>query len=248
MRKLFLFDLFNIYDGIEFFLMPSKITSPDDFSKEFYRKVSKLKNKSIHIGDEDESFLILPQTEKHLEVLHSCLLKMEADRIVVHANHFKNKVHYIRELLRSALPGVTICVENVDYHRDFGYSVNDLLSIFDVCPEFRFCLDTAHVWDRTELSLLDFFKEEKLKNRIVEIHFSSSTRLINRNNISFRFKWYLEKYHPFHALFVLTDFTELDPEIKSLISSYPVIIEGILPVEDSNAHLLNEEKRVFSDR
>jgi hypothetical protein len=167
----------NTLQGLEIFLIPKMIENVDQFPSSFYKKFSKLNYKSIHIGDTDQDFLCKTESiVEQLELLAIMLDRFETDVIVLHAHHLKEQRKKIRSFLLSILPNVKICVENNGFDNHWGASIDSLAQIFNDCPEFKFCMDIAHVKDfSNQYQIEDFISHDLLRPRIHEIHYSYST-------------------------------------------------------------------------
>ena len=227
-------------NGFEMFLIPSKLKSVDDFDSLFYSKISKLKYKTVHIADSDKEFLLDPNNfEKKLPILTAILENFETNTIVLHAHHLLNERIKKRDLIKSLMPKAIICVENNGADCIEAGSPEALVQIFKDYPAFKLCLDLCHVTD-LNYSLTDFIESDALKERVQQIHFSYSVKSHDKN-------LYAEKGYdcnPHHALWsVVEKFPSSDTMNFSI--KYPVIIEGVVPYEDSNLDLLKKEFEVF---
>lgn len=227
-------------NGFEMFLIPSKLKGIDDFDSLFYSKISKLKYKTVHIADSDNEFLLNP--DKFVEkigILLAMLENFETDTIVLHAHHLLNELIKKRDLIKSLMPRVVIYVENNGADGIKGSSPEALVQIFKDNPEFKFCLDLCHIKD-LNYSLNDFIGNDALNERVRQIHFSYSVKLHDENI-------YAEKGYncnPHHALWSVAKKLPSSDTINFL-KKYPVIIEGVVPYEDSNMDLLKKEYELF---
>ena len=229
----------NTLQGLEIFLIPKMIENVDQFPTSFYQKFSKLNYKSVHIGDTDQDFLCKTESiAEQLELLAIMLDRFETDILVLHAHHFKEQRKKIRSFLLSIFPKVKICVENNGFDNQWGASIDSLTQIFSDCPEFKFCLDIAHVKDFShQYQLKDFISHDLLRTRIHEIHYSFST--FHCESDPYEGRGY-PGYGPYHALFSVLGKTP-SSHTKEFVMKYPVIIEGIIPREDKYLNFLKQE-------
>lgn len=172
-----------------------------------------------------------------MQILRCELQRLNVHQIVVHANHFKNNRKQISELFKTALFDIDILVENNGFDDLWGYSQEGLTQIFKDCPEVKLCLDIAHVKDLTTLKLNELLKNEIFSTRIGQIHYSYATRQLGYD--PYDVKGY-PGYGPHHALLSLIDQTP-SPETKDFVRKYPVVIEGLVPSEDSELEFLSKE-------
>ena len=112
-----------------------------------------------------------------------------------------------------------------------------MIRIFNVCPEFKLCLDICHIKDHEGFILDDFLLVDTLRDRIKQIHFSYSSRLDKEN--LYAKKGYVN-YDPHHALWSIAGRSP-SRKTKEFIRQYPVILEGVIPREDSNLTYLKKE-------
>ncbi len=229
--------------GLEIYLIPHRLRSFDEFEPWFYSKYSRLKYKTVHIGDQNEGFLIdSDKIYNKLEILSKMLERLEVDTIILHANHLLHEQKTTKELLDSVLPGTTVCVENTGFGSKQGSGIEDLVQIFKEYPKYKLCLDVCHIYDYVDYSLEDFFSVEMLRSRIVQIHFSYSTRFDKENlyaKIGFR------GHKPYHALWsVIGKF----PSRKSMdfLRKYPIVIEGAVPMQDKSLQYLRREVELIN--
>lgn len=231
-----------INDGLELFLLPEKIDNVDEFKPWFYRKFSKLKYKTVHIADSDDNFLHdIERASNKLLLLSKILQELEVDKIILHAHYLKSNQKQIAGFIGSVLPGVTIYVENNGAEGLYGSRIEDLTEIMDNCKEFNICLDICHLKDVKGCTLDDFVASELLKSRIAEIHFSYSTYIDGQNsNVSKK----SINYNPNHALWSVVGKI---PSKKTMefVRQFPVVLEGVIPVEDRELEFLNREQKIF---
>lgn len=230
-------------NGLEMCLFTSKLRDINQFEPWFYRKISNLKYKTVHIGEDDNDFIINSKNIKaELAMLSKMLDRLEVDTIILHASHLKQQRKHIRKLFSSALPNTTICVENNSFDDEWGGSIDGLIEIFNDCPEFKFCLDIAHVKDFNTYKLWDWVNQDQIKKRIKEIHFSFSTHLLDDDPyVQFGY----HNYNPYHALFSLIK-EPLSFRTKEFIRQYPIVIEGVVPCEDKKLDFLRKEIELLS--
>lgn len=244
MRKFeLLSSLCHEMNGIEIFLFPKNIESPVPFTNSFYRKFSKLNYKSVHIGDPNSGFLYnTPAIAEKLRILATILDRLETEILVLHAHHFAIQRSRIRDLLSTVLPNVTVCIENNGFDNEWGGSIEGLTEILLDCPNFKFCLDVAHVKDFADkYRMREFCSNELLFSRIHEIHYSYSTYHCQTDPYTSRG---FPGYGPYHALFSVLGKSP-SAETKDFIKKYPVIIEGILPKEDTSFNFLKQEAEIL---
>ena len=170
------------------------------------------------------------------------LERLEVDTIILHANHLLHGQKTTKELLDSVLPGTTICVENTGFGSEPGSGIEDLVQIFKEYPEYKLCLDVCHINDYVNYSLEEFVSVEMLQSRIVQIHFSYSTRLDKENLYA---KMGFRGHEPYHALWsVVGKF----PSRKSMnfFRKYPIVIEGAVPMQDKSLQYLRREVELIN--
>jgi len=229
--------------GLEIFLIPNKLRSFDEFEPWFCSKYSRLKYKTVHIGDQNEGFLIdSDKISNKLEILSKMLERLEVDTIILHANHLLHEQKTTKGLLDSVLPRTSICVENTGFESERGSGIEDLIQIFKKYPEYKLCLDVCHINDYVNYSLEEFISVEMLRSRIVQIHFSYSTRLDKENLYA---KMGFGGHEPYHALWsVIGKF----PSRKSMefFRKYPIVIEGVVPMQDKSLQYLRREVELIN--
>ncbi len=225
--------------GFEMFLMPSRLRSVDEFSPAFYDSFSSLEHGAVHVGETEADFLIAnPAAPEQLSLLFEIMTRLGSQTLIIHAHHLRQQRPYIARLLAETLPGIEICVENNGFDDQWGGSLAGLRDIFADCPEFKFCLDIAHVKDfANNCSLGDVLAEEILLSRLREVHFSYSTILLKSDPYVPR--GYLG-YGPYHALFSVLGF-QPSARTKEAVRSFPVVLEGIVPKEDAQLNYIVQE-------
>jgi hypothetical protein len=230
-------------NGLEIFLTPSKLSSTTAFTSDFYKDFLKLQHRSIHIGESDHDFLDKDSTYGNLIELKTIMKRLESNTIILHAHHLKKDRKTRNDMLKTALGSVDILVENNGFDDPWGASINALEKIFADCPEFGFCLDIAHVKDFSNSSLDDYIGNDQLVRRIREIHFSYST--LRLKNDPYEEKGYIG-YSPYHALFTVVDIKPSKRTVE-FITKYPVVIEGIVPIEDRERRYLDREVSLLKE-
>jgi hypothetical protein len=224
--------------GLEISLIPNKLRGIDDFEPWFYSQFSKLKYKSVHIGDMEPEFLTSSKCiSEKLDILSKMLKDLEVDTVIIHAHHFQHEPIKVKKVLDAFLPHVEIYIENNGFGSGCGSRVDDLIQIFNDCPEFKLCLDICHIKDHENFTFDDFVSVDALRDRIKQIHFSYSSRLEKEN--LYANKGYIN-YDPHHALWSIIGKTP-SSKTKEFIRQYPVILEGVIPREDSNLAYLKKE-------
>jgi hypothetical protein len=238
MRK---FDLLAAHrclaDGLEIYIDPTRLRESEPFDARFYRRFASLRFRSVHIGQSDADFLDHERCHEELLCLRDLMEKLEADRLIIHAHHFQRNRIQRKKLLQSALGSCSILIENNGFDSRWGGSIQGLETIFADCPEFRFCLDIAHVKDFPGSSLDDFLDHELLMNRLQEIHYSYSTILLPSDPyaaIGF------SGYGPYHALFSVLGIP-LSSRTLEFVHRYPIVLEGVAPTEDTTLEFLKRE-------
>ncbi len=223
-------------NGAEIFLMPSRLLPHNDFTIEFYQIFDGFKYKTVHINEYKDIFLE-PEYQNYLILLGKILNRLNVDKIIIHANFFKQKRIQKKKLFSNFLPDINIIVENNGFDDQWGNSINGLHKIFQDCPEYKFCLDIAHVKDFEYNDLDVYINDEILNSRLSEIHLSYSTMQLHCDP-------YEEKgfcgYKPQHALFSIMG-KKLSRRTKKFIKKYPVVIEGLVPKEDYDLKYLEIE-------
>ena len=228
-------------EGLEIFLIPERLKHSPDFTPAFYKTFSGFSHRAVHIGETDVNFLDSKTAATDLANLSKVLQKLRARYVVIHAHHLRENRQARERLLRSALGGFRILVENNGFDYPWGGKVESVSEILSDCPEFGFCLDIAHVKDFMNSPLEAFISNELLMSRLAEVHYSYSTILVDGDP-------YEEKgfygYGPYHAMFSVLG---LGPShrTREFISNYPVIIEGIVPAEDKNLDFLRKEIEIL---
>lgn len=227
-----------IDQGFEFFLMPRHLTDPDQFPADFYQTLARGAYRSVHIGDSEPDFLFTaPELPRQLAVLAEVLGRLDCRTIVIHAHHFMADPARAGRILTDALPGVEILVENNGFDSRWGADPASLRNIFAACPELKMCLDVAHVGDFQDIHLDDFIADPSLADRIGEIHFSYSTRLDQTDRYA---QAGYPDYGPYHGLWSIIG---ARPSGRTLefIRRHPVVLEGVVPVEDKTLTTLRRE-------
>lgn len=231
-------------NGVELFIMPDRIVDRQSFDRDFSRRYAKSTFKCVHIGHGDADFLDQPEMPGHLDELRAMLEELETEKVILHAHHLKDNRTARRDLLMTHLPKTLVQLENNGFDSPWGSRLENLEAILIDCPEFTLCLDIAHIWDFGDLALDEFISRPLLKERISEIHWSYSTIRLAEDP-------YIEKgypgYTPFHALFSVVD-ESVDRQVTDFISAYPVVIEGVLPREDSNMEYITKEIQLILQR
>lgn len=231
-------------DGLELFIFPRILNKVSGFEEWFYKKIRKLKYKTIHIGDVEKDFLINGiGIYEDLKLLYNELRKMEIERIIIHAHHLKKKRKHIKKLFEATLPGINILIENNGFDDDWGSKPETLIELFDDMPELKLCLDICHIKDFEKFDFNDFLLVDTISSRISEIHFSYSTKLLNTDPYE---KMGYKGYNPFHALYSVVG-AKVDHKLKEILHKYPVVIEGIVPLEDRNMKYLHEEYNLIRE-
>ena len=100
---------------------------------------------------------------------------------------------------------------------------------------FCFPMDSRRALHGTSADVMR--KYEVLLSRLVEVHFSPSTMLLGRDPYEdFGFRG----YRPFHALFSVIR-EKASSRTKRFMSGYPVVVEGVVPPEDTELAYLKQE-------
>lgn len=230
--------------GLEIFLKPSKLEGIEQFSPFFLESFSKLKHKTLHIGEKDPDFLTAnTQIRKKLILLSELLETLGIQLIVLHASHLKKNRRKIRELFSETLPGVTVCIENNGSDDLWGSSKAALTEILEECPEFRFCLDIAHLKEANgRFSLKHLILDGFLISKLEEIHFSYS--MGSRKDDLYGRQGF-PGCKPLHGLFSVIDRIPSD-RTKAFIANYPVVLEGVVPREDRDLLFLTKEMELLT--
>jgi hypothetical protein len=230
-------------DGLEVFLIPSKLISSRPFDYRFFREYSKLKYKTVHIGDSDPDFLDRESTAQELTQLAEILFRLEAETVIIHAHHLRKNRMTRRKTIASTLESFKVLIENNGFDNAWGCQVNSLVEILSDCPEFDLCFDIAHVKDFPSLSLRDFVSNEVITSRIREIHCSYSMIHLKGNPYKDR-GFNGEK--PYHGLFSMSG-RPISHRTKSFIQQYPIVLEGIVPPSDTNLSYLKREFQLLKN-
>jgi len=224
--------------GLEIFLSPSKLKDVNEFETWFFTKFSKLKYRTVHIGEAEKDFLLNSEAMyDKMKILFEILNHLEVEVIILHAHHLFNERHKIKEFLDFVLPNTRICVENNGFDNEWGHSIEGLKEIFDDCPEYDLCLDIAHIKDVKKFALEKIVSVECLRSRIRQIHFSYSTRFASENLYA---KQGYHGYEPLHGLWSVIGISP-SKRTKEFIRKFPVILEGIVPREDVYLDFLKQE-------
>lgn len=239
-RKFKVLDHFGFVEqGMEMFLMPSRLMD-HAFSSDFAATYARLPFRCVHIGETDHDFLDRSGVNDDLGELAAVLEQLNCTQIVLHAHHLKENRRQRADSLRCALSGVDILIENNGFDNPWGADWRSVEAIFKDCPDFFFCLDVAHVKDMENGRLEDFLSPI-LRKRLREIHWSCSTRGMNEDP-------YIAKgypgYGPYHALFPLTDVRPSEGTL-AIVRDYPVVMEGVVPPEDTGLRFLFEERALL---
>ena len=229
--------------GLEILLLPRKLRSIDDFDPWFNTAFSRLRHRSVHIGDADEHFLAgADGMTGKLELLAEIMERMGADRIVVHASHLLRDRMRKREILQKIFPRTTVLVENNGWDSAEGSSPEVLSDIFRDCPKFQLCLDVCHTMDCFGDYLPKTFTSmPELMERIGQIHFSCSMAKYPEDSYAVKgFTGYI----PGHALWSVIGESP-HPDLMMFVERYPVVLEGVQPPEDHSLNYLKNELMLF---
>ena len=234
-----------LQDGLEIFLKPSKFENIEQFSPSFLDRFSRLNYKTLHIGEKDPDFLTNnTRIKKKLSLLSEFLEKLGIHMIVLHAHHLKRDRNKIRELFSETLPDITVCVENNGNDDQWGCNKETLIEILEECPEFRFCLDIAHLKEGNgKCSLNHFIQDDLLISKLEEIHFSYSLGSLEEDLYA---RQGFPGYRPLHGMFSVLGQHPSD-RTKAFIRNYPVILEGIVPKEDRDLQFLRKEIELLAE-
>ncbi|WP_319577729.1 hypothetical protein [uncultured Desulfobacter sp.] len=243
MRKFNLLDQNGLLtDGIEIYLDPSQFNDFAPFDTDFYKRFARLPFRSVHIGNSDIDFLDQETILDSLAALSKITQRLEAEKIIIHAHHLKDNRTVRYKTLTNFLSDHEITIENNGFDNKWGASPEAVAQILNECPNFKFCMDIAHINDFQHIKLSAFTKIPIIMERLSEIHFSYSTRLLPKDP-------YIAKgysgYGPYHALFSVVE-KNLSESTKTLIKQYPVVIEGILPKEDQAMDNLKKERQIIT--
>ena len=231
-------------NGVEINLILSKLESAEQFPAWLYKKVSRLSYKSVHFGEYQQDFLVNTNNiEEKFGVLFQILENLEINVLIIHAQHFKKDRPSIRKLFSECLPNTTILVENDGLGEDWASSKEGLAEIFADCPEFGCCLDICHLKDVDKCSLEDFVAFGEIRNRVQQIHYSYSSNHLAYDPYS---KCGYPGYNPNHSLFSIVN-RAVSQKTRNFILQYPTILEGVVPIEDSDLNFLREEISFLSD-
>lgn len=243
MRKFKVLENMGVLDqGLEIFLSPTKLQRVNEFDSWFYEKFSKLKYKTVHIGDGQHDFLLnFHGIYDKLKLLSKMLERLEVTAIIIHAHHLRYYRSQIKDLFSSAMHKTEIYVENNSFENEWGHSIEGLLEIFKDCPEYWLCLDIAHIKDLKKFTLKEFLSHDDLRDRIRQIHFSYSTRYDNENLYA---KLGYPGYEPLHALWSVIGASPSTETIE-FVCQYPVVLEGVVPPEEMHSDLLMRELRIL---
>ncbi len=146
-------------DGMEMFLMPSRLAADPGFTPDFARRFSRLPFRTVHIGETEHDFLDAPGAGDDLSRLAKVLEQLNSPAIVIHAHHLQHNRPARAGLLRSRLPGTLVLVENNGFDHEWGGKASSMAAIFADCPDFAFCLDIVHVKDFQGQRLDDFLAD-----------------------------------------------------------------------------------------
>ncbi|WP_147819478.1 hypothetical protein [Salidesulfovibrio onnuriiensis] len=229
-----------VSQGMEMYLMPSRLAHDPGFTIEFINRFSQLDFRTIHIGETDPDFLDTPETAGDLARLADIVAMLKSPAVLLHAHHLRDNRAQRADLLRNSLPGTEILIENNGFDNEWGARPENVWTILQECPDFNLCMDIVHIKDFADIRLKDFTKPPILE-RIREIHWSCSTYLMKGDPYESRG---YQGYNPFHALFPLTDITPSDSTLE-FIRQYPVVMEGVVPPEDSEYLFLSQELEII---
>jgi hypothetical protein len=229
------------FEGLEIFLMPSRLSRQLDFTNSFVKEFRELKFKSIHIAETEAEFLLQDDAALNLQKLFDVLTRLETSTIILHAHHLRCETKQKCAILLDALPGITICIENNGFDNPWGAGLEGLKHIFGTCPDLKFCLDLAHVKDFREGSLDAFLEADFLMERLVEIHWSCSTITMDHDP-------YPDHGHQAHGAYHgVFPACGIEPSARtaSFACGYPVVMEGIVPTDDADFDLLRMERELI---
>lgn len=235
-----------LLEGLEIFLMPSRVGNSHDWPKDFCRAFADLSYRTVHIGETENNFLLQAESPRHLRQLHAFLDAHGVKRIILHSHHLENSRQQCRENLLTCLPGIEICVENTGFNNITGHEPEFMIQLCKDFPECTICLDIAHVQDFPHYKLSDFTENPIIRQRIREIHASFSTYNFRSRGIDLYEEKGFPGYDPYHALYSVLNIMP-DDETSNLMKQHPVVLEGVLPREDASLEYLFEEQRIISN-
>jgi len=232
-----------LQNGIQFYFILDEITEIDPFPQLFYDKILKLTYKSIHLGGKGQDFLLhIENFKDKLRYFKVLLDRLGIENIIVHAQHFKKKRIYLRDMFMKYLPNINILIENEGQTDKWASSIEGLTELFNDCPEFKCCLDICHVHEIEDYTLSDLIDVEVIKSRIKEISISYCSKKLGYD--PYAKAGYLG-YGPNHALFSVIN-EKISKNTKEFISQYPVVMEGVILREDKELNYIKEEIKLLS--
>mgnify|MGYP002413040544 CR=1 FL=1 len=131
-------------------------------------------------------------------------------------------------------------MENTGFNNHVGFRPEYLERLCRDLPECTVCLDIAHVQDFADLVLAGFIANPGIRQRIREIHFSYSTILLQEDIYA---TLGYPGYGPYHALYSLTG-VRPDPGMLEFIRNFPIVLEGVVPLEDQALDFLRAEMAI----
>jgi len=230
-------------DGLEIFLMPSRVGVQADWPEAFSQEFAALTYRTVHIGETEHDFLLRPDAPHHLCQLSAFLQQHDVQRIILHAHHLEHRQEECWKLLEHALPGTEICIENTGFNNSTGHEPEFLTKLCEKFPSCTLCLDIAHVQDFSNYTLSDFTENPIIRERIREIHASFSTYLLREEGRDIYGEKGFPGYDPYHALYSVAGIHP-SKDILDLLGNFPVVLEGVVPREDDTLQYLQEEMKI----
>ena len=165
--------------------------------------LAKFKYKSIHLPVvNNDKFISYPDksAEESLKIIDRIISKISINTILIHPDQVRDfdwaKSRY----------GSLLAFENMDSKKKFGKTLEEMMKVFEICPEAKWVFDVNHLYtnDKSMKSSGDFFNA--LSNKLTHYHISG--------------------YGGFHDALCLSKEDIILKGIKSL--DYPIIDEGNL--------------------
>jgi len=234
--------------GLQLYLVIAKLECDNPFPSWVYSTVSSKAYKSMHLGGSGQDYLLsTTNIEEKLIYLGKILERLEIRNLIIHAQHFQYKKKYLAQMFSDCLPNAKILIENEGLGNNWGSRIDELLTIFQECPDFGLCLDICHVAETGIHGLNEFFEEKELCSRIEEVSASYCPRPAGSELIDPYEHAGFFGYRPNHALFTLSNKTLSEQEFN-FIDQLPIVLEGVVPKEDTAHELLITELKYFQQR
>ena len=201
----------------------------------------------IHTDFWGQKWLEAPDVHEMRNIFSSIAETAEAvgtKDVVIHGDFLNKEAKQRLYLLRDALPDFRISLELMGKDKVFFTHPEHLLYLLELDPSLYFTPDLAHMQDwENEYDWQKIFLDPLIRRRIFLVHVSHHMRNLMGN-------WYQENGHQ-ECESAIHGLMQCNPEncnsaLKTIISNFVIVLEGILPKTDNVQEILNREMQVWS--